>query len=382
MLRFPRIPGLALGVRPLMVLALLASICVIGWLSWELTAGQLGFALFPANSLEYQAARLYKQWQRAYYLDPALLLPPAAIALPSGVPPAPHLDDCAVRTAARQALEARGPGGEAPAWAQGAHPQPPWVRGSDAGNLGGTRAAQRDIWERQFPPHACRGRKLLLVRWLDMEYHGLGSQLHLIGAMLGHAMLFNRTLVIVPESFPQTVHEDCRAIGQAGSLDCYFFPIASDHCVNIAMQAYNEYMAWHGLTGRMPMVYSQFVPRWKDWWPWMQQQERRVNATRDGSIGNNGTIGDPGSVGNGGIVGRGANMGSNVEMERGGGKGGGSGDGNGEERGLWKGDVEWCGYDTKRTLESDTLVVFGCSPMLPPWAGGPYLKQIYGTAAE
>ncbi|CAI5964260.1 unnamed protein product [Closterium sp. NIES-64] len=53
--------------------------------------------------------------------------------LPSAhVPPAPHLEDCAARTAFRQAAEQRGADGEPPAWTRpsnccGCNPQPPWV---------------------------------------------------------------------------------------------------------------------------------------------------------------------------------------------------------------------------------------------------------------
>ncbi|CAI5494370.1 unnamed protein product [Closterium sp. Naga37s-1] len=79
-----------------------------------------------------------------------------------------------------------------------AHPPPtsPKVRGADSNSLAMTRQSQRDIWLHQMlPPRACQGRRLLLVPWSTGMYHGVGSQVHLIGAFLGLAMLHNHQLV-------------------------------------------------------------------------------------------------------------------------------------------------------------------------------------------
>ncbi|CAI5511458.1 unnamed protein product [Closterium sp. Naga37s-1] len=128
-------------------------------------------------------ATLLSAWTDLYGLAAGSVLPPSRIALPPNVPPAPHLEDCAARTAERLKTEMRGPNGEPPRWtrARGGcwYPQPPWVgvggrgkergsiasllpspllplslsqvRGSDAANLAATRQAQADIWRHQFP---------------------------------------------------------------------------------------------------------------------------------------------------------------------------------------------------------------------------------------
>ncbi|CAI5942849.1 unnamed protein product, partial [Closterium sp. NIES-64] len=72
-------------------------------------------------------------WESIYGLHEDNQLPPANISLPPNVPPAPHLEDCAARTAFRLAAEQRGANGEPPEWARppkccGCNPQPPWVR--------------------------------------------------------------------------------------------------------------------------------------------------------------------------------------------------------------------------------------------------------------
>ncbi|CAI7771186.1 unnamed protein product [Closterium sp. NIES-53] len=76
---------------------------------------------------------LYRVWESIYGLHEDNQLPPANISLPPNVPPAPHLEDCAARTAFRLAAEQRGANGEPPEWARppkccGCNPQPPWVR--------------------------------------------------------------------------------------------------------------------------------------------------------------------------------------------------------------------------------------------------------------
>ncbi|CAI6007014.1 unnamed protein product [Closterium sp. NIES-64] len=188
-----------------------------------------------------RAMSLYRAWEDIYGLKPSNHLPPANISLPPNVPPAPHLEDCAARTAFRQAAEQRGADGEPPAWTRpsnccGCNPQPPWVRGSDAGNLPLTRVAQRDLWAHQFPA-SCAGKRLLLLDWpkppppdsaADASTGAVGaggagsgavttgSDLPLLlqwaAAALGLAVRFDRVLVI-RGAFPPAKHGHCNGTG-------------------------------------------------------------------------------------------------------------------------------------------------------------------------
>ncbi|CAI5989486.1 unnamed protein product [Closterium sp. NIES-64] len=206
--------------------------------------------------------------------------PPSAISLPPDVPPAPHLEDCEARTAFRLSTEKWGERGEPPYWAVpnpacGNVPQPPWIRGSDAANLAATRQAQADIWRQQFPPRQCKGRRVMVVEWLSMGWHGIGSQLHVMGAVLSAALLHNRTLVLMPATLPQADHAECERgrltatsfgsppkshltcralllfllpsahpeLGRRGSLECYFFRFSSQECEEIALKARQAWKA-------------------------------------------------------------------------------------------------------------------------------------------
>ncbi|CAI5996315.1 unnamed protein product [Closterium sp. NIES-64] len=217
------------------------------------------------------SAELYEAWAHLFALDSPV--PPPAIAMPASLPPAPHLEDCAVRTALRLASEhtgarqtAAGNGeeeergeGEAPEWARasaacGNVPQPPWVRrwqtfpsvcsagrdatrtgahwggfrwhigsgmgrvlvwnavrGADAANLGSTREVQRDLWAHQFPPGS----------WA-----------------LSVAVSSQRVLVPMPGSFLPANHPHCHAVNESGSLHCYFVRSVSPACEAAAMQQY------------------------------------------------------------------------------------------------------------------------------------------------
>ncbi|CAI5976485.1 unnamed protein product, partial [Closterium sp. NIES-64] len=128
------------------------------------------------------------------------------------------------------------------------------VRGSDAGNLGGTRAAQRDLWEHQFPPHRCRGRRLLLVHWPALppalnrswkrgDAQGLGGEgdgeglgewlagaVEAMGEALAVAVSSGRVLVPVGASFSPAQHPACRAHSAWGSWHCYFHRLTSPAC--------------------------------------------------------------------------------------------------------------------------------------------------------
>ncbi|CAI5494279.1 unnamed protein product, partial [Closterium sp. Naga37s-1] len=218
------------------------------------------------EEIKERAKELYASWAQIYGLDNAssLLPPPSPLPFPPAVPPAPHLEDCSARTAWRRASEARGPGGEPPLWARGQGeggrsgepvrggavggaegggegcgegPLPPWVRGADVDNLPLTRVAQRDIWESQRIGASCEGRRLLLARWWPAERHDLGSQVHLAGAYLSIAMAHNRTFVPWPGQFDRALLPACQDLGQRGSWECYFFPVASSDCTQRAQQA-------------------------------------------------------------------------------------------------------------------------------------------------
>ncbi|CAI5475157.1 unnamed protein product, partial [Closterium sp. Yama58-4] len=153
-------------------------------------------------------------WERAYDLAEGTIRPPAKISLPPNVPPPPHLEDCAARTAFREATEKRAASGESPKWSTSSEacgwvPQPPWIRGSDAGNLAATRRVQRDLWERQFPA-SCRERRLVLIEWSPLERHGLGSQVHIMTALFSLAVSYNRTFVPMPGSYMRANHSECQ----------------------------------------------------------------------------------------------------------------------------------------------------------------------------
>ncbi|CAI5536931.1 unnamed protein product [Closterium sp. Naga37s-1] len=182
-------------------------------------------------------------WELAYDLAEGTVRPPAKISLPPNVPPPPHLEDCAARTAFRESTEKRAANGESPKWSNSSEacgwvPQPPWVRGPDAGNLAGTRKAQRDLWELQFPA-SCKERKLLLVEWPPVKGYGLGSQLHIMTSLFSFAVNSNRTFVIKPGSYVRANHSECQALGKAGTFECYFFPMVSKECEDIAMAEHN-----------------------------------------------------------------------------------------------------------------------------------------------
>ncbi|CAI5934699.1 unnamed protein product [Closterium sp. NIES-64] len=175
---------------------------------------------------------LFRQWENAYGLKPEQRLPPDVVSLPPNVPRAPHLEECVARTARRREAEQRGANGESPGWARPADcckcdPQPPWVRGAEAENLAKTRVAQRDIWERQFPPGDCQGQRLLVLPWSTQEMRGVGSGIHVTGLFLSLSMALNRTLVPYPDSYHHANTSDCIASGRNSSWECFFAPMVS-----------------------------------------------------------------------------------------------------------------------------------------------------------
>ncbi|CAI5488076.1 unnamed protein product [Closterium sp. Naga37s-1] len=250
--RVPRRPH-AMGA-PLLHCAAAAFIAACCCLCFPPAAAQAG----ASSGGESGGLAWHEAWQAAYELTPGSFLPPLSVALPPGVPPAPHLEDCTAHTAARARAEARGEGGEAPPWTApsqccGCSPQPPWVRGDDASNLPLTRVAQTHIWQHQFPP-SCDHRRLLLADWPQLNadmaamgageaegaggmggMEGLAGEVHVVGGLLGLALLLNRTLAVTPGSFPHANHSACSATPE--SLACFFTPLTGHLCQQAAAAA-------------------------------------------------------------------------------------------------------------------------------------------------
>ncbi|CAI5470063.1 unnamed protein product [Closterium sp. Yama58-4] len=233
--------------------------------------------LAPGGAQHAQAVALFKAWSYMYGLVPRAnysssntdistdrahaaqlpLFPPRTLRPPPGfasstsagggsgggrgarVPLAPHMENCAALTRAREAAEMRGPAGEMPAWARPSNcsdwsPDPSWIRGTDAANLAMTRVVQTDLWGHQFPPPgSCSGegtRKLLVVAWPPVQGFGIGAQLHIMSAALSLAVAHERLLTVLPGSFEHAAHAACRDTGHPSSLSCYFLPISSLEC--------------------------------------------------------------------------------------------------------------------------------------------------------
>ena len=148
----------------------------------------------------------------------------------SSPPLAPHLLDCSLEAAKAEAAEALGGNGEVPEWwGEGGGPEPPWVRGGDEDNLPLTRIAQADIWRHQHPVDCTkRGLKFLWAPWVSVK-HGLGSQFHIMTAILSQAMTHGRILVVDPASFVRASHKGCPEKTK-GSLECYFWPMTTREC--------------------------------------------------------------------------------------------------------------------------------------------------------
>ncbi|CAI7909709.1 unnamed protein product, partial [Closterium sp. NIES-53] len=103
------------------------------------------------------------------------------------------------------------------------------VRGADSDNLALTRVVQRDVWEWQFPP-SCVNRRLLVVPWPEDQWHGMGSQVHIMAVLLSVALSSNRILVPLPASYGRANSSHCHAMGHGSSWSCLFAPIASPLC--------------------------------------------------------------------------------------------------------------------------------------------------------
>ncbi|CAI5949996.1 unnamed protein product [Closterium sp. NIES-64] len=132
----------AVGKRPVPALPLLVLAVVLSLAVWAAP-----WLTVPPDMLASPgptSAELYEAWAQLFALDSPF--PPSNITLRASLPPPPHLEDCAARTAFRLATERTGGGGtgaeggngegevesEAPEWARataacGNVPQPPWV---------------------------------------------------------------------------------------------------------------------------------------------------------------------------------------------------------------------------------------------------------------
>ncbi|CAI5476211.1 unnamed protein product [Closterium sp. Yama58-4] len=147
------------------------------------------------------------------------------------------------------------------------------VRGDDASNLPLTRVAQTHIWQHQFPP-SCDQPRLLLADWPHLNadeaasgageaeggggmgaMEGVAGEVHVVGGLLGLAVLFNRTLVVTPGSFPHANHSACSAPSTPSpslpptvltplpttaapqSLACFFAPLTGPLCDQAAADA-------------------------------------------------------------------------------------------------------------------------------------------------
>ncbi|CAI5960629.1 unnamed protein product [Closterium sp. NIES-64] len=245
--------------------------------------------LAPGGAQHAQAVALFKAWSYMYGLVPRTnytssnsdistdrahvaqppLFPPRTLRPPPGfassasasrgsgggrgarVPLAPHMENCAALSRAREAAEMRGPAGEMPAWARPSNcsdwsPDPPWIRGTDAANLAMTRVVQTDLWGHQFPPPgSCSSeregaRKLLVVAWPPVQGFGIGAQMHIMSAALSLAVAYDRVLTVLPGSFEHAAHAACRDTGHPSSLSCYFLPISSLECERAGAAAVAE----------------------------------------------------------------------------------------------------------------------------------------------
>ncbi|CAI5946969.1 unnamed protein product [Closterium sp. NIES-65] len=260
----PTLSRAPLHVILLIIGALLSSSSLPGSRTLDAAAPRLAVAQ-GGEAASLKAAFLVETWSEAYGLGGDSVLPPSAVSLPAGVPAAPHLEDCALVSAEREAWERRGARGEEPAWTRGAPrkaqaaaasgdgagafhgcsgqeqgegvPQPPWIRGPDEANLPLTRVVQRDIWRSQFPPGDCTDRRLLVAHWAKSTSHGVGSQIHYMSALLSVAMRHNRTLVAQPDSFDRARTPSCEAAGHNSQWECFFFPPASSACRHVIQQA-------------------------------------------------------------------------------------------------------------------------------------------------
>lgn len=86
------------------------------------------------------------------------------------------------------------------------------MRGAPEDSIPLTHEAQADIWRHQHPEHRCAGDKtrFLVSYWDNPHFHGMGSHLHLMTAVLGLAVTYGRVFGLLNYSFHRAQHEGCR----------------------------------------------------------------------------------------------------------------------------------------------------------------------------
>ncbi|GBG64901.1 hypothetical protein CBR_g48367 [Chara braunii] len=174
--------------------------------------------------------------------------------------PPPHLQDCGRATKLFSEADRRNPDGSLPNWALDEPPKsfleelggilvdssgsasdsihgpfPPWIHGGDGDNLPLTRIVQRDLWTLQHPGNcSAPDVRFAVAEWWPMSYHGIGSQLHGMTALLGAAIETGRVLVPV-NNYQRADQDNCKG-DLRKRLDCYFFPPTSPECYRRAME--------------------------------------------------------------------------------------------------------------------------------------------------
>lgn len=194
------------------------------------------------------AKLLYNTWSDMYLLSSSS--PPDSIIPPKGwlrrreFPLAPHLEDCDFLTENRLDSETRGSNGKSLDWLGPNNPlhdaDPPWVRGANTDNLAMTRYMQAYLWNHQNPSN-CRdsNKKFVLVHWSPKASQGMGSSFHVMAQVFAHALETDRVLVPMKKTFERSNYDGCEG-DDRGSLDCFFFPIVSKECENIAMELFEK----------------------------------------------------------------------------------------------------------------------------------------------
>ncbi|XP_024520473.1 uncharacterized protein LOC9660544 [Selaginella moellendorffii] len=119
----------------------------------------------------------------------------------------------------------------------------PWVISGDDDNIPLTRRVQRDIWLHQHPKN-CTDARFLLALWHHDETRdsvGVGSDMVSMAGMLGAALLQGR--VFITKDYHGARHKGCTGSNHA-RWSCYFFPEASEECMERALRLVEQKQAW------------------------------------------------------------------------------------------------------------------------------------------
>ncbi|XP_061371336.1 uncharacterized protein LOC133313930 isoform X2 [Gastrolobium bilobum] len=171
----------------------------------------------------------------------------------SGLPNAPHFENCKVKTQLYGHLDKRTGNESFPPWTiwkgflqklpvaasneeiknfrqqavtEGAYP--PWIAGSDEENYPLTRKVQRDIWIHQHPLDCSNPDvKFLVVDWERLSGFGIGAQIAGMCGLLAIAISEER--VLVTNYYNRADHDGCKGSSRS-SWSCYFFPETSLEC--------------------------------------------------------------------------------------------------------------------------------------------------------